>query len=114
MASKKIRHIPQSAGSDAAPPPSIEAPAAGDRGEFPAKAFDLGLAHLTHAFDFTTKLINARDVDEVLALQNDFAKEQASRLKAQASEMNEFAVRTARGVQETLARSMKEWAKPAA
>ncbi len=114
MASKKTKHIPPSAPAAEFAHPAPEVMPQSNVTELPARAFELGFAHLTHAFDFTAKLMNAKDVDEVLALQSGFAHEQASSLKAQAAEMNDLAVRTARGMQETFARSMKEWAKPAA
>jgi hypothetical protein len=114
MASKKTRHIPSPTSTPEAVHSTPDVPAASAFTDFPTRAIELGFAHVASALDFSTKLMNAKNVDEVLSLQNGFAKEQAASLKAQAAEMNDLALRTTQDMQETFARSMKEWAKPAA
>jgi hypothetical protein len=114
MASKKVKHVPSSAPVEAVAHLAPQATAAPDFTELPARALEIGMAHMSSALDFSTRLMNTRDLDEVVSLQSGFAQKQAQSLMAQADEMNELAIRTARGIQDTFARSMKEWAKPAA
>jgi hypothetical protein len=82
--------------------------------ELPVRAFEVGCAHMSNALLFSTKLMNAKNVDEALSLQSAFANDQVEVLKMQTTEMSALSERMMNEMRETFAKSMRGWAGPAA
>ena len=60
-----------------------------------AKAMDFAGRNITNSFDFAQKLVRAKDVQEVMQLQAEFARAQMEALGAQAKELGESATKAA-------------------
>ncbi len=71
--------------------------------DVPAKAVTFAEANVNAAFDLAEKLVHAKDLQEVLAIQAEYAKAQLTAIQNQAKEFGE-AVQKATGVPESDAR----------
>jgi len=58
-----------------------------------AKAVGFAEKNVTAAFDLAEKLVHAKDINEVMALQSEFLKAQMSAIQDQARELGEAAVK---------------------
>ena len=65
-----------------------------DMGE---KAMSFAEQNIANSFDFAQKLLRAKDVQEVMALQTEFIKAQMQALSSQAKELGATATKTAMG-----------------
>ncbi len=62
------------------------------------KAMGFAEANVRSAFDLAQKLVRAKDLQEVLALQSDYAKTQMTTIQEQAKELGSIVQTTAQGV----------------
>ena len=72
---------------------AIEAPAGNPAltgaKDMSAKAVSFAESNVNAAFDLAEKLVHAKDIQEVMALQTDFLKAQMANIQAQAKELGE-------------------------
>lgn len=71
------------------------------------KAMGFAEANVRSAFDLAQKLVRAKDLQEVLALQSDYAKTQISTIQEQAKELGSIMQTTAQGVVQSASASVK-------
>ena len=71
------------------------------------KAMGFAEVNVRSAFDLARKLVRAKDLQEVLALQSDYAKSQMTTIQEQAKELGSIMQSTAQGVVQTTSQSMK-------
>jgi phasin len=83
--------------------------------DFQKKAMEFTQKNMEQAFDFSRKLFSTREFGEVVTLQQSFVKDQAETFKAQASELNEIAVRltteAAQPLKSSFEKSVKDFSK---
>ena len=70
-------------------------------------------SNVRSAFDLAQKLVRAKDLQEVLALQTDYAKTQMTTIQDQAKELGSIMQTTAQGVVQSASSSMKSAADEA-
>ncbi len=71
------------------------------------KAMGFAESNVRGAFDLAQKLVRAKDLQEVLALQSDYAKAQMTTIQDQAKELGFIMQSTAQGVVQSASSSMK-------
>lgn len=71
------------------------------------KAMGFAEANVRSAFDLAQKLVRAKDLQEVLALQSDYARTQVSTIQEQAKELGSIMQSTAQGVVQSASASVK-------
>jgi phasin len=71
------------------------------------KAMGFAESNVRSAFDLAQKLVRAKDLQEVLALQSDYAKAQMTTIQDQAKELGSIMQSTAQGVVQSASSSMK-------
>lgn len=71
------------------------------------KAMGFAETNVRSAFDLARKLVRAKDLQEVLALQSDYAKSQMATIQEQAKELGSIVQSTAQGVAQSASQSMK-------
>ena len=83
--------------------------------DFQKKAMEFTQKNMEQAFAFSRKLFSTREFGEVVSLQQNFVKDQAEAFKAQASELNEIAMRltteAAQPLKSSLEKSVKDFSK---
>ena len=83
--------------------------------DFQKKAMEFTQKNMEQAFDFSRKLFSIREFGEVVTLQQNFVKDQAEAFKAQASELNEIAMRltteAAQPLKSSFEKSVKDFSK---
>ena len=72
-----------------------------------SKAMGFAEANVRSAFDLAQKLVRAKDLQEVLALQSDYAKTQMTTIQEQAKELGSIVQTTAQGVVQSASASVK-------
>jgi phasin len=77
------------------------------------KAMGFAEANVRSAFDLARKLVRAKDLQEVLALQTDYAKTQMTTIQEQAKELGGIVQTTAQGVAQSASASVKSAADQA-
>lgn len=78
-----------------------------------SKAMGFAESNVRSAFDLAQKLVRAKDLQEVLALQTDYAKTQMTTIQDQAKELGSIMQTTAQGVVQSASSSMKSAADEA-
>lgn len=78
-----------------------------------SKAMSFAESNVRSAFDLAQKLVRAKDLQEVLALQTDYAKTQMTTIQDQAKELGSIMQTTAQGVVQSASSSMKSAADEA-
>ncbi len=78
-----------------------------------SKAMGFAESNVRSAFDLAQKLVRAKDLQEVLALQTDYAKTQMTTIQSQAKELGSIMQTTAQGVVQSASSSMKSAADEA-
>ena len=71
------------------------------------KAMGFAETNVRSAFELARKLVRAKDLQEVLALQSDYAKTQMTTIQEQAKELGSIVQTTAQGVVQSTSQSMK-------
>ena len=71
------------------------------------KAMGFAESNIRSAFDLASKLVRAKDLQEVMALQTDYAKTQMTTMQEQARELGTIVQTTAQGVVQSAQASMK-------
>ena len=71
------------------------------------KAMGFAEVNVRSAFELARKLVRAKDLQEVLALQTDYAKTQMSTISEQAKELGSIVQTTAQGVAQSASASVK-------
>ncbi len=71
------------------------------------KAMGFAESNVRGAFDLAQKLVRAKDLQEVHALQSDYAKAQMTTIQDQAKELGSIMQSTAQGVVQSASSSMK-------
>ena len=71
------------------------------------KAMGFAETNVRSAFDLARKLVRAKDLQEVLALQSDYAKSQMTTIQEQAKELGSIMQSTAQGVAQSASQSVK-------
>ena len=71
------------------------------------KAMGFAETNVRSAFDLARKLVRAKDLQEVLALQSDYAKTQMTTIQEQAKELGSLVQSTAQGVAQSASQSVK-------
>jgi phasin len=83
--------------------------------DFQKKAMEFTQKNMEQVFDFSRKLFSIREFGEVVTLQQSFVKDQAEAFKAQASELNEIAMRltteAAQPLKSSFEKSVKDFSK---
>lgn len=69
--------------------------------EISSKAFSFAEHNMRNAFDLAQRLVRAKDLQEVLALQSDFAKTQMATLQEQAKEFGAIVQSATQGAVQT-------------
>lgn len=72
-----------------------------------SKAMGFAEVNVRSAFDLARKLVRAKDLQEVMALQSDYAKSQMTTIQEQAKELGSIVQTTAQGVAQSASSSMK-------
>ncbi|RYB03195.1 phasin [Lichenibacterium ramalinae] len=72
-----------------------------------SKAMGFAEVNVRSAFDLAQKLVRAKDLQEVLALQTDYAKSQMTTIQEQAKELGSIVQTTAQGVVQSASASVK-------
>ncbi len=72
------------------------------------KAMGFAENNVRSAFDLARKLVRAKDLQEVLALQSDYAKSQMTTIQEQARELGSLMQSTAQTVSEVIKRPQDE------
>lgn len=72
-----------------------------------SKAMGFAENNVRSAFDLAQKLVRAKDLQEVLALQSDYAKSQMSVIQEQAKELGSMVQSTAQGVAQSASSTMR-------
>ena len=78
-----------------------------------SKAIGFAESNVRSAFDLAQKLVRAKDLQEVLALQTDYAKTQMTAIQDQAKELGSIMQTTAQGVVQSASSSIKSAADEA-
>ena len=71
------------------------------------KAMGFAESNIRSAFDLASKLVRAKDIQEVMALQTEYAKTQMSTMQEQVRELGSIVQTTAQGVVQSASASMK-------
>lgn len=71
------------------------------------KAMGFAETNVRSAFDLARKLVRAKDLQEVLTLQSDYAKSQMTVIQEQAKELGSIMQTTAQGVAQSTSQSVK-------
>ena len=83
--------------------------------DFQKKAMEFTQKNMEQAFAFSRKLFSVKEFGEVVSLQQNFVKDQAEALKAQAGELNEIAMRlsteAAQPLKNSFEKSVKDFSK---
>ncbi len=77
------------------------------------KAMGFAEVNVRSAFELARKLVRAKDLQEVLALQTDYAKTQMTTIQEQAKELGSIVQTTAQGVAQSASASVKSAAEQA-
>ena len=77
------------------------------------KAMSFAESNIRSAFELASKLVRAKDLQEVMALQTDYAKTQMTTMQEQARELGTIVQTTAQGVVQQAQASMKSAADDA-
>lgn len=72
-----------------------------------SKAMGFAESNVRSAFDLAQKLVRAKDLQEVLALQSDYAKSQMATIQEQAKEIGSLMQTTAQGVAQSASQTMR-------
>ena len=72
-----------------------------------SKAMGFAESNVRSAFDLAQKLVRAKDIQEVLALQSDYAKSQMTTIQEQAKELGSLMQTTAQGVAQSASQTVK-------
>ena len=71
------------------------------------KAMGFAESNVRSAFDLAQKLVRAKDIQEVLALQSDYAKSQLTTIQEQAKEIGSLMQSGAQGVVQSTSQTVK-------
>lgn len=72
-----------------------------------SKAMGFAESNVRSAFDLAQKLVRAKDLQEILALQTDYAKTQITAIQEQAKELGSIVQTTAQGMAQSASASVK-------
>jgi phasin len=72
-----------------------------------SKAMGFAESNVRSAFDLAQKLVRAKDIQEVLALQSDYAKSQLTTIQEQAKEIGSLMQSGAQGVVQSTSQTVK-------
>lgn len=83
--------------------------------DFQKKTMEFTQKNMEQAFAFGRNLFSAKEINELVSLQQNFVRDQAEAFKSQAGELNEIAVRlsseTTKPLQESLTKSFQGFGK---